>query len=185
MAGIEEDERAEYEALLASGEKIARSVTKNQNPEDVKDLKLYGVGKVFHERLEHPDRLTTRDQRERFLNKVIRNKHIMDGIHDDVARKNEGEMIRRMEANQSPIGQPEKEFDAKVLAGIMGEALAEVTPHYRRIATMMFYQGCSFQKISDATGVAVETLRVQMGRALGRMERNETLAAYNKLWVTE
>jgi hypothetical protein len=51
----EEDERAEYEALLASGEKIARSVTKN--PEDVKDLGVYGVGQVFYERQEHPDRL--------------------------------------------------------------------------------------------------------------------------------
>ena len=159
----EESERAEYEALLASGEKIARSVTKNKNPEDVKDLGIYGVGQVFYERQKHPDRLTTRDQRERFMNTAIRNKHIKDGIHDDVARKNEPEMIRRIEANQSPVGQPDKEFDAKVLAGELGDALADLTPHYRLIATMMFYDGCSFQEIAEATDTPVGTLRVQIG----------------------
>jgi RNA polymerase sigma factor (sigma-70 family) len=183
MEGNEEDDTAEYEALLASGEKIARSVTRI--PEDVKELRAYGASEVFLERQKHPDRLTTRDERQRFMNKVIHRKDMNAGRDDRAARKNEGEMIRRMKANESPIGQPDKEFDAKVLAGELGEALAELTPKYRRIMTMLFYEGYTKEEIADATGVSVEVLRVQIRRALGRMKRNENLAAYYKLWVTE
>ncbi len=182
MEGNEEDERAEYEALLVSAKKMARKET--SNPEDVKELGAYGPEEVFLERQRHPDRLTTRDERERYMNTVIHNKAIMDGIHDRVVQKNEPEVTRRIEAYCSPIGQPDKEFDAKVLAGDCGEALAELTPKYRPIVTM-FYEGKTKKEIAKATGVSVEVLRVQLRRALGRMERNESLAAYYKLWVTE
>jgi RNA polymerase sigma factor (sigma-70 family) len=175
------DEDTLYREVRKKAYAVGR--TKTSDSDELKDLGAKAEAAVFFERLKNPNALGTRDARERFTNKVVRNTDIDSGRRKSTRTKKKDEIVRAMDDNPSHVSDPEMDAEASRRRGLVYAAVSKLKPYFELIVHLRWLDGgMSTGEIADALGKSPGTISTDLFNAKAELRKDPTLSAYFDQW---
>jgi RNA polymerase sigma factor (sigma-70 family) len=172
------DLEAMFRSLLKSGIKLARRAT--PIGADAEDLNAEAVAATYYRRLEDPDCLSTADERERYVNTVIRNRGIRAGRHEQVRNRKTPEMSRYFDDRHAESSiDPDERYDARRMSGLVATAREKLTPKDQEVLHMCYWEEMEPHEAAEILGEAPGTIRARLRRAIAKLRMDESLDEFN------